>query len=61
MSGPALNQATTDVAPAQQPPPPSGPVQQDYYRPKEYDPSTKVNPLLKPAGTLGDAFSFDIF
>lgn len=53
LSGAALNQATTDVPiPQSQPQAVAGPVQQDYYRPKEYDPATKVNPLQKPAGTL---------
>lgn len=26
------------------------PVQQDYYKPKEYDPSKVVDPLVKPEG-----------
>ncbi|XP_063907656.1 probable sodium/potassium/calcium exchanger CG1090 isoform X2 [Zophobas morio] len=42
LSGPALNQASGGAAAA---PPP---VQQDYYRPKEYDPANTVNPLIKP-------------
>lgn len=54
LSGPALNQATNDLPPqqTQQQQPPSGPLQQDYYKPKEYDPSTAVNPLEKPVGKL---------
>ncbi|XP_068896686.1 probable sodium/potassium/calcium exchanger CG1090 isoform X4 [Tenebrio molitor] len=43
LSGPALNQASGGA-----PPPPPAPVQHDYYRPKEYDPSSMINPLEKP-------------
>lgn len=51
LSGPALNQATIEASP-QQSAPPSRPIQQDYYKPKEYDPSTQVNPLIKPGKSL---------
>ncbi|XP_066144151.1 probable sodium/potassium/calcium exchanger CG1090 [Euwallacea fornicatus] len=54
LSGPDLNQATTDIpVPQQQVQPVVAPIQQDYYKPKEYDPSAKVNPLLKPADEAG--------
>jgi sodium/potassium/calcium exchanger 4 len=43
LSGPALNQASGGA-----PPPPPAPVQHDYYRPKDYDPSNMINPLEKP-------------
>ncbi|XP_023313081.1 probable sodium/potassium/calcium exchanger CG1090 [Anoplophora glabripennis] len=49
LSGPALNQATIEASP-QQSALPARPIQQDYYKPKEYDPSTHVNPLIRPEG-----------
>ncbi|KAL1494263.1 hypothetical protein ABEB36_009887 [Hypothenemus hampei] len=54
LSGPELNQASMDEHPIpQQVVPLAGPVPQDYYKPKEYDPNAKVNPLLKPADEAG--------
>ncbi|KAJ8920092.1 hypothetical protein NQ315_011747, partial [Exocentrus adspersus] len=50
LSGPALNQATTEMSPGQQAAPPSKPANPEYYKPKEYDPSTQVDPLVKPEG-----------
>ncbi|ERL91668.1 hypothetical protein D910_08996 [Dendroctonus ponderosae] len=54
LSGAALNQVTSEAAAPQQVGPPL-PIQQDYYRPKEYDPSTKINPLAKPAERFAPA------
>ncbi|KAG5867832.1 hypothetical protein JTB14_005043 [Gonioctena quinquepunctata] len=51
LSGPALNQATAEITPVA-PPAPTGPIKQDYYRPKEYDPEAQINPLIKPEGGL---------
>ncbi|XP_030764212.1 probable sodium/potassium/calcium exchanger CG1090 [Sitophilus oryzae] len=51
LSGPVLNQVSNDPVLPQ--PLPSGPVQHDYYRPKEFDPTTKINPLVKPADEAG--------
>lgn len=50
LSGPALNQATTDITPTapSTAAPSNRPNQQDYYKPKEYDPAAHVNPLIKP-------------
>ncbi|CAH1112553.1 unnamed protein product [Psylliodes chrysocephalus] len=48
LSGPDLNQATTDPTPSAPTPQPSRPIQPDYYKPKEYDPAAHVNPLVKP-------------
>lgn len=50
LSGPALNQATIDVSPGATPATASSnrPNQQDYYKPKEYDPAAYINPLTKP-------------
>lgn len=47
LSGPALNQASGGA-----PVPPPLPVQQDYYKPKEYNPANIVDPLVKPIGIL---------
>ncbi|KAJ8945049.1 hypothetical protein NQ318_019045 [Aromia moschata] len=57
LSGPDLNQATRDASPPAAPAPaaaaaPKPIAQQEYYKPKEYDPSTKVDPLVKPEGGL---------
>nr|XP_023026399.1 probable sodium/potassium/calcium exchanger CG1090 [Leptinotarsa decemlineata] len=49
LSGPALNQTTADPTPVA-PPAPTGPIKQDYYKPKEYDPAAQINPLIKPEG-----------
>lgn len=50
LSGPALNQATTDTSPTapQAAPQSNRPIEQEYYKPKEYDPAAYVNPLIKP-------------
>ncbi|CAH1170380.1 unnamed protein product [Phaedon cochleariae] len=50
LSGPALNKATTDASPV--PTLPARPIQQDYYKPKEYDPAAHINPLIKPEGGM---------
>lgn len=42
LSGPALNQMHNAQAP-----PPS---QKEYYRPREHDPATAYDPLVKPVG-----------
>ncbi|XP_060527977.1 probable sodium/potassium/calcium exchanger CG1090 isoform X2 [Cylas formicarius] len=47
LSGPDLNRATNET-PSPRPQVATTTIQQDYYKPKEYDPSTKINPLLKP-------------
>nr|CAH7739540.1 unnamed protein product [Callosobruchus chinensis] len=58
LSGPDLNQATIDASP--NPPPPPKP-QQDYYRPKEYDPAAHKDPLVKPEeGGLYAQFSWGL-
>ncbi|XP_056640739.1 probable sodium/potassium/calcium exchanger CG1090 [Diorhabda sublineata] len=49
LSGPDLNQAS-QPEPIPQPTQPVRPIQPDYYKPKEYDPSAHADPLVKPEG-----------
>ncbi|KAF7274645.1 hypothetical protein GWI33_012690 [Rhynchophorus ferrugineus] len=56
LSGAALNQASNEAGVIQSTT--MAPAQQDYYRPKEYDPATKVNPLVKPAAEAGEWAKF---